>query len=141
MTSRPSPSGRSPAAPPPAVPQAKHFNDSFYKERCCPRGPVPFLNPTRAHFPLHLRWPRLVPRPPSPIYHAWRSRDNRKGRHAAVVAREHVEGGRVDVPSPTDTWREFARGLWRMTVRYPVWDISYDVAISFTLGMTLGVST
>ena len=138
MTSKLSRSGSSRAPPPPAVPQAKHFSDSFYGERRQPRGPVPFLNPTRAHFPIHPRRP--VPEPPKPIYHVWRSRDNRKGRHAAVIGKEHVEDERIHVPRATNTWRETARGLQRMVVRYPVWDISYDVAISFTLGMRRDVS-
>lgn len=119
--------------PPPAPLRPKHFSDSFYRERRQARGPVSFLNPTRAHFPIFPS--RLVPQPPSPVYHVWQSRNNRKGRHAAVIGKEHVEDKRIHVPRATNTWRESVTGLWRMVVRYPVWDISYDVAISFTLGM------
>lgn len=42
---------------------------------------------------------------------------------------------RVHLPRASNTLVETAKGVWRMVVRYPVWDISYDVAISFTLGM------
>lgn len=138
MTSKLPPSGRSRGGPPPASPRPKHFSDSFYKERRQPRGPVPFLNPTTAHFPLRLRRPAA--QPSSPLYHVWRSRDNRKGRHAAAIGKDHIEDERVHVPRTTNMWREIARGLQRMVVRYPVWDISYDVAISFTLGMRADVS-
>lgn len=68
------------------------------------------------------------------IYHLWRSRDNRKGRHAVVVtpktAAQHADG----VPAPTNTLRETLRGLGKMCMSYPVWDVSYDVAVVFTLG-------
>lgn len=114
------------------MPQNTHFSADFYKERRKPRGPLPFLNPTRSYYPLVSRLPGI---PRVPIYHAWRSRDNRKGRHAAVLGAEHLADERVGLPARTDTWRETARGLWKMVVRYPVWDISYDVAVSFTIGM------
>ncbi len=35
----------------------------------------------------------------------------------------------------TNTLRETLRGIWKMVVRYPIWDVSYDVATIFTLGM------
>ena len=139
MTSAPSPGGSSRITALPTMPRTRHFADRFYREGRSPRGPVSFLNPTRAHFPLRLRRPTPALRPLGPIYHVWRSRDNRKGRHAAVVSKKQAEDERVEVPRATDTSREVARGVWRMAVRYPVWDISYDVAVIFTLGMRAGV--
>jgi hypothetical protein len=78
-------------------------------------------------------------------YHLWRSRDNRKGRHAVVVAGGKQGGGGggggggeraavVTHPRRTDSLAESLRGVWRMLVLYPVWDVSYDVAVVFTLG-------
>ncbi|KAK3370259.1 hypothetical protein B0H63DRAFT_454452 [Podospora didyma] len=112
--------------------------------------PTVFLSPTT-------RCRQVVPTPPAPraggdhdsstverspqppthvIYHVWRSRDNRKGRHSAVVPREHADKLRVRA---TDTVHETLRGLARMVMRYPVWDISYDVAVVFTLGSVVWV--
>lgn len=113
----------------------RHFSDRFYEEGHHPTGPISILNPTRKHFLLR---PRTAgPAPPflGPIYQVWRSRDNRKGRHAAVAPSQHVDE-RVHLPRATNTLVETAKGVWRMAVRYPVWDISYDVAVSFTLGTT-----
>ncbi|KAK3945874.1 hypothetical protein QBC46DRAFT_349164 [Diplogelasinospora grovesii] len=50
-------------------------------------------------------------------------------------------GGRGDVriPSATNTLEQTLRGIARMIMRYPVWDVSYDVAIIFTLGSAVWV--
>ncbi|SPN97401.1 related to integral membrane protein [Cephalotrichum gorgonifer] len=137
MTSTPPPTGsyREWAPTYPVKPESPHFSDGFYAERRSPRGPVPFLNATRAYFPLHLPVPPRRPAAPlAPIARLWRSRDNRKGRHAAVVTSEQIRDGRIELPAATNTLREIGKGLWRMVVRYPVWDISYDVAVFFTIG-------
>lgn len=78
---------------------------------------------------------------PGGVYHLWRSRDNRKGRHAVIVppssgagaSDKHGDGG-VSHPGASDSLKEVMRGVWKMAVRYPVWDVSYDVAVLFTLG-------
>ena len=80
-------------------------------------------------------------------YHIWRSRDNRKGRHALVVAPpapsrgkpkdeegEGKEAAGFVAPPMTTGWAGVRRGLWRMAVRWPFWDVSFDVAVVFTLG-------
>lgn len=65
------------------------------------------------------------------VYHVWRSRDNRKGRHAAVV----VRGGEgILTPRKTNTLGETWKGIVKMVVRWPVWDVSFDVAVVFTFG-------
>ncbi|KAI0139338.1 hypothetical protein GGR57DRAFT_496214 [Xylariaceae sp. FL1272] len=82
------------------------------------------------------------------IYHLWRSRDNRKGRHAILgmykkiptrIAEDHVARHSLNHPHATDTLRESMRGIGKMFVRYPVWDVSYDVALIFTLGSVIWV--
>lgn len=92
------------------------------------------------------------------VYRVWRSRDNRKGRHAAVVFQPKHEPQQSS-PSPmndgsekgrrgktasrgfvtkqrqsTNSSRAVLRGAAKMLVRFPVWDVSYLVAIVFTLG-------
>lgn len=72
----------------------------------------------------------------SNVYHLWRSRDNRKGRHAVIVFSDDTSDKHdaVSHPNASASLKEVIRGIWKMFVRYPVWDVSYDVAILFTLG-------
>jgi len=112
-------------------------------------GPLKFFNPTKRHIPLPRRdaksaatvGEKTVPDghggaateavTADEPYHIWRSRDNRKGRHAVAVKPEHV--GKSGV-RPTSTLVETMKGLGKMFVRYPVWDVSYDVAMIYTIG-------
>lgn len=73
------------------------------------------------------------------VYNVWRSRDNRKGRHALALAPSVAEGTKksgvaVNGLRPTNTLSAMLAGVARMVTRYPVWDVSYDVAVVFTLG-------
>jgi len=89
-------------------------------------GPIPFLNPTRAHY-------RHDDRPD--VRYKWTSRNDRKGRHAVDI--EHSQtavSANHDTPRPTSSFRSVARNIWRMFTYFPVWDISFDVAFVFTLG-------
>lgn len=67
------------------------------------------------------------------VTYVWRSRDNRKGRHALVVDRDPRKHNTTG-PKPSNTWERTLRGILKMAVRYPIWDISYDVAVVFTIG-------
>ena len=124
-------------------------------------APFSFLNPTTRYHPItpipstpeekrepspdqHHDTAQQHPSPHPPqdhgIYHIWRSRDNRKGRHAALVSRPTSgaeEKAAATVPRATNSFAETLKGLAKMVTRYPVWDVSYDVAVVFTLG-TLG---
>jgi hypothetical protein len=95
-------------------------------------GPVPFLNPTQAHF-AHATRPD--------IRFKWSSRNNRKGRHAVVVDRGQAtnKAAQGTTPHPTSSPNNIARGVWRMLTYYPVWDVSFDVAFVFTLGSVIWV--
>lgn len=77
------------------------------------------------------------------IYHVWRSRDNRKGRHALALTPSTAAAAAATTSSshhqPTNTLRGTLAGVSRMTLRYPVWDVSYDVAAVFTLGSVVWV--
>lgn len=54
------------------------------------------------------------------------------GRHAITVALDNK--GKYLTPPPTNTLRETVKGIWRMFSTYPYWDVSYLVAVIFTLG-------
>jgi hypothetical protein len=114
-------------------------------------GPIGFLNPTRAR--LH-HTAQLNPDSSSgdhpdasrnneddddqlvdDVQFQWRTRDNRKGRHAIVV-KPAAPGSKskTETPEMTSSMHAIVQGIWRMVVCYPVWDVSYLVAILFTLG-------
>ncbi|KAM7195426.1 hypothetical protein V8F20_007485 [Naviculisporaceae sp. PSN 640] len=79
------------------------------------------------------------------VYHIWRSRDNRKGRHAAVIVAgpnekgQNGDGKSITLPSATNTMAETWKGIVKMFVRWPVWDVSFDVAVVFTIGSIIWV--
>lgn len=115
-------------------------------------GPFSFLNPTRAHYHQHHPPPTHpskdeedhpsvpIPSTQAHIERLWRSRDNRKGRHALRIdygAAKQEPG--VTVPPPTNTFGATARGLSRMATYAPYWDVSYLVAVSFTLGSAVWI--
>ncbi|KAK0741267.1 hypothetical protein B0T18DRAFT_331073 [Schizothecium vesticola] len=115
-------------------------------------APFSFLNPTTRYHPItptpSLPKEEQEPSPPAPplqdhgIYHIWRSRDNRKGRHAALVPRPTPGAEKMaaaTVPRPTNSLAETLKGLAKMVTRFPVWDVSYDVAVVFTLGSIVWV--
>lgn len=83
---------------------------------------------------------------PAGIYHIWRSRDNRKGRHALALTPSAKASAALPGPprqprplGTTTTIRATIQGISRMFLRYPVWDVSYDVAAIFTLGSAVWV--
>ena len=126
-------------------------------------GPFRFLNPTRAHF-KHTTWSRgptstvdgtsnndeqgpnagsaalsEEEEPAASIRLKWRSRDNRKGRHALAIQPTDAASVNYVTPKPTSTLHEVRKGILRMLVQYPYWDISYLVATIFTLGSVVWV--
>lgn len=118
------------------------------------------MNPTRAHYRHSAlqRQPTLPEyfqdgsrdgtdkeKPPyndeeyaSNIEFKWRSRDNRKGRHTLLVDPSDSSGKYI-TPKPTTTLHAAGQGILRMVTQYPYWDISYLVAIIFTLGSVVWV--
>lgn len=133
-----------------------HFEGRHYKADKI-SGPVGFLNPTTRYLPVH----RPHHRGPlsshgteaekttssglrkeashTGIYHVWRSRDNRKGRHAVVVHKDYVAKSGTIAPQATNSLRESIKGILKMFKRFPIWDVSYDVAVVFTLGSVVWV--
>ncbi|KAK3900979.1 hypothetical protein C8A05DRAFT_45288 [Staphylotrichum tortipilum] len=121
-------------------------------------GAIPFLHPTKRYHPVKDTLKQLHPitKPPSPlpstaahqpktatvalketrlrgneIYHIWRSRDNRKGRHRQVItglgAKEYDTGRKSKLGKTAVGWS-------RLITRFPVGDVSYLVAVSFVIG-------
>jgi len=104
------------------------------------KGPFSFLNPTKAHFHGDSSGANTLD---GASYHKstkhefrddvhlkWTSRDNRKGRHTLVVPKQNT----AQAPRRTSHPQEILKGIWRMVVRYPVWDISWWIAYIFTWG-------
>jgi hypothetical protein len=56
------------------------------------------------------------------------------GRHAIVVTPDTSQNAKYLTPPSTSTLKETLKGIWRMCSTYPYWDVSYLVAIVFTLG-------
>ncbi|GLI72288.1 hypothetical protein PoHVEF18_000458 [Penicillium ochrochloron] len=121
-------------------------------------GPFSFLNPTWARYaptsppghPKPEKKPDTTTPAPEPastppvkarsIEHLWRSRDNRKGRHALKVdyRAPTPETGYI-APPPTTTVRAVVRGILRMATCAPFWDVSWLVAVTFTLGSAIWI--
>ncbi|KAK7932137.1 hypothetical protein PG985_002849 [Apiospora marii] len=77
---------------------------------------------------------------PGVVFHVWQTRNNRKGRHAvAVRVPSHPAATGLELPIATNAPKQVMRGIGRMVTRYPVWDVSYDVAIMFTIGKSFSV--
>ena len=55
------------------------------------------------------------------------------GRHAIIVT-PAAQKAKYLTPASTSTVKETLKGIWRMFSTYPYWDVSYLVAIIFTLG-------
>ncbi|KAI5462363.1 hypothetical protein BGZ63DRAFT_211703 [Mariannaea sp. PMI_226] len=115
------------------------------------KGPFKSLNPTKRYLVTEKEFtgspegnkdgsPQEQQR--EPLFKAayvWRSRDNRKGRHAVVVTHDPRKHGSAKGPKPSNTWEQTFRGIAKMFLRYPVWDVSYDVAVVFTIGSAIWV--
>ncbi|KAM3072427.1 hypothetical protein ACMFMG_009228 [Clarireedia jacksonii] len=69
------------------------------------------------------------------VHRKWRSRDNRKGRHAISVQPSATQS----TPGSTSTLRAILRGILRMFTSYPYYDVSYLVAVIFTVGSVVWV--
>lgn len=111
-------------------------------------GPFLFFNPTCA---IYTHAPKTEKEPPesiprgekehyaSKINFQWRSRDNRKGRHTLVVDPSLQSDAHYVVPKTSLSLQSTAKGILRMCTLFPYWDISYLVALSFTLGSIVWV--
>ncbi|KAJ5833320.1 hypothetical protein N7474_001631 [Penicillium riverlandense] len=115
-------------------------------------GPFSFLNPTSARYQPSQPDAKVAEEaPPAKIAGAsatkpahverlWRSRDNRKGRHALRVDyRVSPDETGYTAPKSTATFKAVVRGILRMVTYFPYWDVSWLVATSFTLGSVIWI--
>ncbi|KAI0517171.1 hypothetical protein F5B22DRAFT_131506 [Xylaria bambusicola] len=103
-------------------------------------GPIPFLHETCRHEAASKHHPVTAATSPTPgIWRRYQSRDNRKGRHAVVISPPSEARHGISHPHAVGTLKASLRGMGRMLVRYPVFDVSYDVAVIFTLGSVIWV--
>lgn len=75
----------------------------------------------------------------SNIEFKWRSRDNRKGRHTLVVDPSVDPSAAYIVPKTSSALSQIVQGVLRMLTQFPYWDISWLVAVIFTLGSCVWV--
>lgn len=71
----------------------------------------------------------------------WRSRDNRKGRHALVLRRDE-DGDKQPhgTLEPTNTLSATIRGIGSCFTKLPYWDVSWCVATVYTVGSMVWVA-
>lgn len=128
-------------------------------------GPVSVLNPTTArykHVESAIREddvphsvpdfiqstdsvtePTVIARPtgfsaPQPaLTYQWTSRNSRKARQTVLIDKNRILD--VAAPQPTSSPRHILHTIGRMFISFPVGDVSYDVAILFTLGSAVWV--
>ncbi|KAI0438018.1 hypothetical protein F4803DRAFT_536404 [Xylaria telfairii] len=104
-----------------------------------PTRPIPFLHSTSREPLAAEAEPATTATLPDWIWRRYRSRDNRKGRHTVVISPQSAANYGVSHPHATDTFRAALPGISRMMLMFPVFDVSYDVAIIFTLGSVIWV--
>uniref|UniRef100_A0A8H7NNB9 Integral membrane protein n=1 Tax=Bionectria ochroleuca TaxID=29856 RepID=A0A8H7NNB9_BIOOC len=132
------------------MPEAQgHFTSRHYDAEHS-TGPLKSLNPTRRYLVADKKLiagpdtgeiqPPARPSAQRPgVAYVWRSRDNRKGRHALAVSVDPRKHDATEGSRPSNTWNQTLRGVSKMLLRYPVWDVSYDVAVVFTIGSIIWV--
>ncbi|OJD39922.1 uncharacterized protein BKCO1_2000167 [Diplodia corticola] len=103
-------------------------------------GPLKHLNPTRAHYNIVGDDGKSRHAHPGPgISWKWTSRNNRKGRHALQVRALPSSAAEHHLPGRTNHPPQIPHGVARMLTSFPVWDISYLTAVTFTLGSVVWV--
>ncbi|KAH8685723.1 integral membrane protein [Tricladium varicosporioides] len=68
------------------------------------------------------------------VQREYRTRDNRKGRHALLISPSLAASARYLTPPPTSSLAQTFYGILRMFTWFPIWDVSYLVAVVFTIG-------
>ena len=120
-------------------------------------GPFSFLNPTQARFnAVHPEKSGTDSQasddvekpgqqttsgeiPATSVAYKWTSRNNRKGRHALIVQPADTDNAQYSTPALTNGAKQVLKGIWRMFTYFPVWDISYLIAVVFTWGSVIWV--
>lgn len=112
-----------------------HFQGRHYAAEHTTR-PFSALNPTKRYIAVDKPESgsgAAAQKHPGAVY-VWRSRDNRKGRHGVAIDPEHRDENHVAGQRLSESWLQTSRGLAKMVLDYPIWDVSYDVAVVFSIG-------
>ena len=110
----------------------RHLRDLFHQTSLV-TGPFSFLNPTRVHFhhPKNDDHEQLA----QDVEFQWRSRDNRNGRHAlAVKPAASSDTAFFVAPESTYSFHAVMKGIALSFSLYHFYDLSWLVAVIFTLG-------
>ncbi|KAK5167068.1 uncharacterized protein LTR77_007798 [Saxophila tyrrhenica] len=119
-------------------------------------GPLPWLNPTRARVnlsphnaeevgaqvdgaeaaPVTRHGEQKTVPSPDGAQIEWRARDNRKGRHALVIPGDSTT---TEGPQVTSEWSAVGKGIWRMCTVFAWWDVSWWIAVLFSVGSAIFV--
>ena len=76
----------------------------------------------------------------SDVKFLWRSRDNRKGRHAMrVKPTPKGQQAKYKTPEPTNTAKHVLKTIKRMFTFFPYYNISWLIAFTFTMGSIVWV--
>ncbi|CAG8977027.1 hypothetical protein HYALB_00008885 [Hymenoscyphus albidus] len=134
---------------------APHLHHHHLQEEELSYGPFGFLNPTIRRVPLSFTISHQISSSGNVdqssakntaqkgqdvrqdqvrsegMYREFRTRDNRKGRHALALTPQTTT---YLTPPRTTTPSQTLLGISRMFTSYPYWDISYLVTVIFTLG-------
>lgn len=71
----------------------------------------------------------------------WRSRDNRKGRHAlALRLGDDGRKQQYGTLKPTNSFSATLQGIWDLFTKFPYWDLSWCIAIVYTFGSIIWVA-
>lgn len=124
-------------------------------------GPIRFMNPTQARYDVQPSSPALSDEEKQMFAQLeWNARDSRKGewprtpqglaagneifvvlivsacagRHVLIVSRYSPLALQV---KGTSKWFQVLKGIGRMFTLFPVWDISWWVGVSFTIGCVI----
>lgn len=132
-------------------------DDDLQLQRDKVTGPFRFMNPTRALFSytaertedhldsrgIDLEAKRSQDTGEGFDFHGadveykWTSRNNRKGRHAIIIRESQERVNPYATPPATTGPRPMLKGIWRMLTVFTLHDVSYLLAVAFTLACVL----
>lgn len=73
----------------------------------------------------------------SAVQYKWTSRNNRKGRHALIIYENDEHANPYSTPPTSRGYRPVLKGIWRMLTVFTIHDISYLLAVAFTIACTI----
>lgn len=128
----------------PAIPEIKVPPTSTPSQNEDPAAPT--RNTSLTGDPATSATPTLVAQPTGlkPVQPAltyqWMSRNSRKGRRTLLIDDiDNMTIAGFAAPEPTSTFNQVMRNIGLIFTSFPIWDISFDVAILFTVGSAVWV--